>query len=67
MEKKKQFSVVHQKFEDEFEYRDIKPGDQGGDNDTDKVETNNETNDDAKKETDKAYAENSAGSFYKNE
>ncbi|MES2648688.1 MAG: hypothetical protein V4717_17560 [Bacteroidota bacterium] len=60
MEKDKQFNVKHQKFEEEPEYRDVKPADQSGDNDIDRIATH--PNDKAKEETDEAYRKNQSGS-----
>ena len=57
---KKQFGVEPAKIDKEPEYRDVKPADQSGDNDMDKMPP--PVNDEAKKETDEAYLKNSAGS-----
>jgi len=58
MKKNKQYDVKHQKFEEEFEYRDVKPADQSGDNDTDRIVADDE---ESKKATDEAYIKNQTG------
>lgn len=47
-----QFGIDRQKLEKGKQYRDIKPAEQSGDNDMDRVSPEN---DKAKEETDKAY------------
>jgi hypothetical protein len=59
MKKNKQYGVKPQKFEEEFEYRDIKPADQSGDNDTDRIISNDD--DESKKATDEAYMNEQQG------
>ena len=58
MKKKKQYNVVPQKFEEEPEYNDVKPGDQGGDNDIDRITA---TDEGAKKKTDESYIKQQTG------
>jgi hypothetical protein len=58
MKKDKQYGVKPQKFEEEFEYRDIKPADQSGDNDTDRIV---KKDDEGKKATDEAYMKEQTG------
>jgi len=60
MKKKKPYNVVPQKFEQEFEYNDVKPADQSGDNDIDRI-TRNEDADGAKKQTDESYMNQQTG------
>ena len=57
--KKKSFGAEPRKFEEESEYRDVKPADQSGDNDTDRVPA---ASDGVRKATDEAYTKNQAGS-----
>lgn len=59
MKKDKQYGVKPQKFEEEFEYRDVKPADQSGDNDTDRIVTNED--DKGKQATDEAYIKQQSG------